>query len=39
VGLDRLLAQEELGRDLRVGPAIDDQAGHLQLTLCQRPDG
>jgi hypothetical protein len=35
---DRLRVQEELGGDLRVGPAFDDQPRHLQLTVRERPD-
>ena len=33
VGLDRLRAQVQLGRDLRVRPAVDDQPRDLQLAL------
>ena len=36
VRFDGLLAEEEAGRDLSVGIAIDDQPGDLELTLAQR---
>src|SRR5262249_47296394 len=32
VGLDRLVAEEELRGDLGVGSPVDDQLGHLELT-------
>src|SRR5436305_14577798 len=35
VSLDRRLAEEELGRNLRVRPPVDDQARDLQLTRGQ----
>src|SRR5262249_12025269 len=38
VGLDGLLAQEQLRGDLRVGLAVDDEPGHLELASGQRPD-
>src|SRR5262249_9405421 len=38
MGLDRLLAQEQLGRDLGVRLALDDEAGHLELALGERLD-
>ena len=36
--LHGLGAQEELGRDLGVGPPVDDEPRHLQLALGQRLD-
>ena len=36
--LDGLGAEEQLGGDLGVGPAVDDQARHLQLALGERGD-
>ena len=36
MGLDGLLAEEQLAGDLRVGPAVDDQPRDLQLALGQR---
>src|SRR3954471_10587560 len=38
MGLDRLGAEEQLGRDLAVGPAIDDEACDLELAARQRFD-
>src|SRR5215467_13603172 len=38
VGLDGLLAEEELGRDLGVRLAVDDEARQLELALGQRRD-
>ena len=34
--LDRLLAEEQLGRDLRIGLAVGDEPCELELTLGQR---
>src|SRR5512146_335771 len=39
VSLDGLLAQEQFRGDLRVGLAVDDEPGHLELASCQRLDG
>ena len=38
LGLDRFLADEELGRDLRVRLAVDDEVRQLELALRQRRD-
>jgi hypothetical protein len=38
VGLDRLLAEEQLGSDLPIGLAVDDEARHLELAFGQRVD-
>src|SRR5918994_7654244 len=35
VGLDGLLAEEELGRDLPVGPTRHHEPGDLELTSCE----
>ena len=38
MGLDRLLAQEQLGGDLGIGSAVDDESRYLDLALGQRVD-
>src|SRR5262249_17775957 len=38
VGLDGLLAEEQLGRDLGIRLAVDDEAGELELALRQGGD-
>ena len=38
VGLDRLLANDQLGGDLAVRPAVHDEPCHLKLALRQRLD-
>src|SRR3954469_21302568 len=38
VGLDRLGAEEELGGDLRIGLAVDDESCDLELAFGERVD-
>jgi hypothetical protein len=38
VALDGLHAEEQLGCDLGVGLAVDDEPGHLELALGQQTD-